>query len=83
MLAGLEQAGYRMTRPEGTFYLWGVAPGGDADAFSRRLLERGVHVLPGTFFDRPGHFRISLTATMATIERALPVFAHVIHAVEG
>ena len=28
--------------------------------------------MPGTIFDRPEHFRISLTATMEMIERALP-----------
>jgi len=28
--------------------------------------------MPGTVFNRPEHFRISLTATMETIERALP-----------
>lgn len=66
-----------MTVPEGTFYLWGVAPGGDAVAFSAALAERGVHVLPGTVFDRPGHFRISLTATMAMLEQALPALREV------
>jgi aspartate aminotransferase len=28
--------------------------------------------MPGTLFAQPHHFRISLTATMDTIERALP-----------
>jgi aspartate/methionine/tyrosine aminotransferase len=32
----------------------------DADAFVRALLDRGVAVAPGRFFDAPGHFRISL-----------------------
>ena len=31
-----------------------------------------VYLMPGTVFDRPEHFRISLTATAETIERALP-----------
>ena len=74
MLGALEQWGYRLTRPEGTFYLWGAAPGGDAVRFADALAERGVLVMPGTLFERPGDFRISLTANAEMIERALPAF---------
>ena len=73
LYGALRDAGYHLTRPEGTFYLWGRAPGGDAAAYCARLAERGVHLMPGTLFEQPAHFRISLTATMDTIERALPV----------
>lgn len=72
MVQALGEAGYVLTVPEGTFYLWGAAPGGDAVTFVAALAERGVFVLPGTVFDRPGHFRISLTATTDMLERALP-----------
>ena len=35
--------------------------GRDASPFARRLFERhGVAVVPGSFFDRPSHFRVSL-----------------------
>jgi len=74
MLGSLAQWGYRMTRPAGTFYLWGEAPGGDAAAFSAKLAEKGVHVLPGNIMDRPRHFRICLTATDAMVEASLPAF---------
>ncbi|MES0827617.1 aminotransferase class I/II-fold pyridoxal phosphate-dependent enzyme [Ruegeria sp. SCP11] len=74
MLGALGQWGYRMTRPEGTFYLWGRAPGGDSDAFAECLQEQGVYVMPGTVFDRPTDFRICLTATDEMIENAMPVF---------
>jgi aspartate aminotransferase len=70
----LEQWGYRLTRPEGTFYVWARAPGGDAPRFAARLADRGVFVMPGTLFERPGEFRISLTANRDMIERALPAF---------
>lgn len=70
-------AGVEVTRPEGTFYLWGKAPGGDAQAFCDALAERGVHLMPGTLFDQPHHFRISLTATMDSIERAIPPLVEV------
>ncbi|WP_353808082.1 aminotransferase class I/II-fold pyridoxal phosphate-dependent enzyme [Agromyces sp. SYSU T00194] len=70
----LVDAGYTITRPEGTFYLWGRAPDGDGDAFVDALARRGVYVFPGAQFDQPHHFRISLTATMDMLERALPHF---------
>ncbi|WP_112321376.1 aminotransferase class I/II-fold pyridoxal phosphate-dependent enzyme [Oceanibium sediminis] len=72
MLGALTQWGYEMTRPEGTFYLWGQAPGGDGDAFTTRLQQSGVYVMPGSVFDRPTDFRICLTATDDMIEGALP-----------
>jgi aspartate aminotransferase len=72
MVRALGEAGYTLTVPEGAFYLWGAAPGGDAAAFVAALAERGVFVLPGTVFNSPGYFRISLTATTPMLERALP-----------
>jgi aspartate aminotransferase len=74
MYGALTQWGYRMVRPEGTFYLWGAAPGGDATAFAAALAQHHVHIMPGTLFDRPGDFRICLTATEDMIETALPAF---------
>lgn len=74
MLGALDQWGYEMTRPEGTFYLWGRAPGGDSEAFADRLQKNGIYVMPGTIFDRPTDFRICLTATDEMIENALPTF---------
>jgi aspartate aminotransferase len=70
----LTQWGYGMTKPEGTFYLWGRAPGGDSVGFTRRLAAEGVFVMPGTLFDRPADFRISLTGTAEMIEASLPAF---------
>lgn len=74
LLGALGQWGYNMTSPEGTFYLWGRAPGGDSAAFYERMQESGVYVMPGTIFDRPTDFRLCLTATDEMIESALPAF---------
>ena len=52
----------------------GKAPGGDASAFTRRLADHGVYVMPGTLFERPGEFRISLTGSAQMIEASLPAF---------
>ena len=70
----LTQWGYTMTRPAGAFYLWGKAPGGDALAFTAAMAARGVYIMPGTLFERPGDFRISLTGTPDMIEASLPAF---------
>jgi aspartate aminotransferase len=72
LYGALTDAGYTLTRPQGTFYLWGAAPGGDSQVYCDALAARGIHLMPGTIFDRPRHFRISLTATMDMIEQALP-----------
>ncbi|MBW0159431.1 aminotransferase class I/II-fold pyridoxal phosphate-dependent enzyme [Sedimentimonas flavescens] len=74
MLGALSDWGYRMTRPEGTFYLWGRAPGDDSGAFAEALAQSGIYVMPGTIFDRPTDFRICLTATDDMITAALPAF---------
>lgn len=78
LYGALADAGVEVTLPEGTFYLWGRAPGGDAQSFCDALATRGVYVMPGSLFDRPQHFRISLTATMAMIERAIPHLVDVV-----
>ncbi|WP_127792310.1 aminotransferase class I/II-fold pyridoxal phosphate-dependent enzyme [Agromyces sp. LHK192] len=75
MLAALREIGYHVKTPEGTFYLFPEAPGGDDAEFARALDREGVLVLPGGMFETPGFFRICLTATMDTIEQSLPRFA--------
>ena len=80
MYDALTQWGYEMTKPAGTFYLWGKAPGGDSVAFAAALACRGVFIAPGTLFERPGDFRISLTGSAEMIEAALPAFQAVAEA---
>ncbi len=73
-VAELGQAGYDLRSPEGTFYLWVRSPEPDDVAFTERIAQEGVLVLPGTTCASPGHFRISLTGTAEMIEKSLPVF---------
>ena len=75
MVAALREIGYRLTVPEGTFYLFPESPLADDVAFAQALDREGVLVLPGRMFETPGFFRISLTATMETIEAGIPRFA--------
>ncbi len=74
VVAELAGAGYQLRPPEGTFYLWVRSPDPDDQAFCHRLAERQVLVLPGSIFEVPGYFRLSLTATSEMIDRALPAF---------
>lgn len=75
MVAELSAAGYTLHTPEGTFYLVVKSPWEDDLAFCELLGQHGILVMPGAVFEMPGHFRISLTANDAMIERALPGFA--------
>lgn len=75
MFTALRGMGYELRCPEGTFYLMVRSPLADDLAFCHSLAEQNVLVLPGATFELPGYFRISLTASDAMIDRALPVFA--------
>jgi aspartate aminotransferase len=75
LVAELRGSGYSLASPQGAFYLFPDAPGGDSLRFCAWLAERRVYALPGEAFERPGHFRLSLTANDAMVERSLPVFA--------
>ena len=77
----LEGFGYRVTRPQGTFYVFPESPVADDMAFVNRLMEEGILAVPGTGFGRPGHFRLSLTIPLETIERSLPGFGRACAAV--
>ncbi|MBS3165284.1 pyridoxal phosphate-dependent aminotransferase [Candidatus Woesearchaeota archaeon] len=69
-----ELKGFRFTKPEGAFYLFPEAPGGDASAFVERAIQRGVLVIPGNVFShRDTHFRISFAAPDREIERGIAV----------
>jgi aspartate aminotransferase len=77
VVSALRAAGYEVAAPQATFYLLPKVPLGDEQAFVERLTERDVFVLPGSVVELPGYFRMSLTASDAMVEQALPVFAEV------
>jgi aspartate aminotransferase len=83
VVTGLREAGYEAVNPEGTFYVLTRSPEEDDLAFTARLAEREVYVLPGAVFEMPGWFRISLTGTDDMVARALPIFAEVYRAVDA
>lgn len=71
---GLKDMGYEMAKPDGAFYLFIKAPGGDAQEFSRRAMQKDLLVVPGDGFGCPGYFRICYCVSHDKILRSLPVF---------
>lgn len=61
MAAVLRDVGIRFAMPQGAFYFFPEAPGGDDQAFVQRLLERNVLAVPGSGFGFSGHFRLSFS----------------------
>jgi aspartate aminotransferase len=70
----LERIGYRLARPQGSFYAFPQSPIPDDLAFVQTLLKEGILAVPGAGFGRSGHFRLSLTIPIADIERSFPAF---------
>jgi aspartate aminotransferase len=74
LVAGLQDAGFDLQAPQGTFYLWVRSPDPDDAVFTRRLAEDGVLALPGSTCAAPGYFRVTLSGSTEMIEASLPVF---------
>ncbi len=75
---GLISLGYECAKPDGAFYLFVKAPGGDANAFSERAKQKDLLVVPGDGFGCPGYFRVCYCVSEELIRRSLPVFAQLI-----
>jgi len=75
LVGALQGMGSEVRVAEGTFYLLPKSPWADDRAFADLLLTHDILVLPGTWVELPGYFRISLTANDEMIERSLPGFA--------
>jgi len=75
MVQGLQDAGFEVTSPKATFYLWVSVPEGytSAQLATRFLEEAGVVVTPGNGFGEPGegYFRIALTQKKERLTEAL------------
>lgn len=71
----LTEMGYHCAKPDGAFYLFVKAPGGDANAFSQKAkLEHNLLVVPGDGFGCPGYLRLSYCVSNDMIRRSLPAF---------
>jgi len=74
----LSSMGYELTVPEGAFYIFPKAPGGDDLSFVQALKEELILAVPGRGFGMPGYFRIAYCVDTPVIERSLPGFQRAI-----
>ncbi len=71
---GLIDAGYRVSKPTGSFYIFPEVPFGDDLSFTRAALERDLLVVPGRAFSQhTTHFRLSFAAKDEDLRRALEI----------
>ena len=70
----LDAAGISYTMPQGAFYFYPAAPGGDDLAFVQHLLAENILAVPGRGFGCPGFVRLSFSVETETIERSAEGF---------
>ena len=78
LLEGLTDAGYQVAKPDGAFYLFVRAPGGDSKAFSQKAMEKDLLIVPGDDFGCPEYFRMCYCVSFEKIQKSLPVFRELI-----
>jgi aspartate aminotransferase len=74
-IESLRESGYWVRPSDATYFLYPRSPVADDFAFVERMADRGVLALPSSVFHHRGHFRLSLTASDAHVERALEALA--------
>ncbi len=70
----LKECGFDLELPEGTFYLFPKAPGGDDMKVVDVLKDENILAVPGRGFGLPGYFRLSYCVDDAVIERSEAAF---------
>ena len=70
----LTEAGIRFAMPQGAFYFFPEAPGGDDQAFVQALLAQNVLAVPGAGFGFPGYFRLSFSVAEKVIAKSAAGF---------
>lgn len=74
LLEALREYGYEIVEPEGAFYLFLKAPGGDDRAFSQKAMAKDLLLMPSTDFGWPGYLRLCYCVSYDTVVHSLPVF---------
>jgi aspartate aminotransferase/aminotransferase len=65
---------FGLVKPEGAFYAFVPAPGGNATEFVKKAIENNVLIIPGNVFsDRDTHFRLSYATTDEKIREGLDI----------
>lgn len=74
LTSALTSYGYEFVRPQGAFYLFIKAFGGDANAFSEQAKKLGLLLVPSDSFGVRGYVRASYCVSYDMIKRSLPAF---------
>jgi aspartate aminotransferase len=72
---GLARGGFRFVEPMGAFYIFPQCPEPDDVACCAVLRDKGVIVVPGSGFGRPGHIRLAYSVERQTAVKAAAVLA--------
>lgn len=78
LYGALTSYGYQCVKPNGAFYLFVKAPGGNAQAFSDRAKKRNLLLVPGGDFGCPDYFRACTCVPHEMLLQSLPVFEELI-----
>lgn len=71
---GLTELGYECIKPQGAFYMYVKALGGDDKAFAGKAKEFNLLLVPGSTFFGPGYVRIAYCVDYDMIKRSMEAF---------
>lgn len=74
LLSKLTEYGYTCVKPQGAFYLFVKAPGGDDKTFVQAAKKYHLLLVAGSGFGGPGYLRIAYCVDYDMIVRSLPAF---------
>lgn len=74
LMEGLKKIGYEFAQPDGAFYLFVKAPGGDGVAFSEKCKKYNLLVVPSDDFGVKGYFRLSYCVSKETVVNSMQAF---------
>ncbi len=78
LYGSLKKYGYECIKPQGAFYLFIKAPGGDDVVFVNEAKKHRILIVPGKSFGCPGYCRIAYCVSYDMIERSLDEFNNLI-----
>ena len=65
---------FKMVKPEGAFYVFPEAPGGNASEFVKKAAQNNVLIVPGkAFSEQDTHFRISYAVAEPKLRKGLEI----------
>ena len=70
----ITDCGFEAINPDGAFYLFVKAPGGDGNEFSQRAKEYELLIVPSDSFGMEGYVRISYCVSKKQIENSKDAF---------